>query len=295
MIGIDFVVTRGYIIFKQRIIYDFYACTKDNFFRRTASNRSGSFSRNPQHSVPPPPRGFGSKRVKRILLAVAISALAIAETQAQMPITLDGTNGMRAMTITFGGDGNYRPSGNFLFARGSSDVANSSHSSLGQIISPNTFLETRASSPFPYNATIEGSFSAGQYVPFNSSLPMSRIANGATNNFNVVGLRFFILNSIQYLDFVTDSASAPPAGGGQIYTYTANSERFFSLDATVGATFDQAFNPGTFRMGGDSDGIRLRIVPEPEEYALVVGLGLLAFAFVRKWRGRVAAKPANSG
>ena len=77
--------------------------------------------------------------------------------------------------------------------------------------------------------------------------------------------------------------------------YTANSERFFSLDATVGATFDQAFNPGTFRMGGDSDGIQLRIVPEPEEYALVVGLGLLAFAFVRKWRRRAIDEPAHSG
>lgn len=249
------------------------------------------FSRNPL----PPPRGFGFKRVKRLLLAAAILAL-VAETQAQMPITLDGTNGMRAMTITFGGDGNYQPSANFLFARGSSDVANSSHSSLGQIISPNTFVEGRSSSPFPYNAAIEGSFSLGQYVPFDSGLPMSRIANGATNSFNVVGLRFFILSGTHYLDFVTDSASAPPAGGSQIYTYTANSERSFSLDATVGAAFDQAFNPGTFRMGGDSDGIQLRIVPEPKEYALVVGLGLLAFAFVRKWRGRAAAaKPANSG
>ena len=123
---------------------------------------------------------------------------------------------------------------------------------------------------------------------------MSRIANGATNSFNIVGLRFFILNSIHYLDFVTDSASAPPAGGGQTYTYTANSERSFSLDATVGAAFDQAFNPGTYRMGGDNDGIRLRIVPEPKEYALVVGLGLLAFAFVRKWRRRAIDKSANS-
>ena len=244
---------------------------------------------------PPPPRSFDFKRVKRTLLAAAILALAMAETQAQIPITLDGTNGMRAMKITFGGDGNYRPSGNLLFARGSSDVANSSHSSLGQIISPNTFLETRASSPYPYNAAIEGSFSLGQYVPFDSAFPMSRIANGATNNFNVVGLRFFILNSIHYLDFVTDSASAPPAGSGQSYTYTANSERFFSLDATVGATFDQAFNPGTFRMGGDSDGIQLRIVPEPEKYVLVVGLGLLAFAFVRKWRRRAIDKPFHSG
>ncbi len=256
--------------------------------------QSARFSRNPQHCPPPPPL----RRLKRLFLAAAIfgAALAVAETQAQMPITLDGTNGMRAMKITFGGDGNYRPSGNFLFTRGSSDVANSSHSSLGQIISPNTFLETRSSSPFPYNAAIEGSFSLGQYVPFDSGLPMSRIANGATNSFNIVGLRFFILNSIHYLDFVTDSASAPPAGGGQIYTYTANSERSFSLDATVGATFDQAFNlrSGSFRMGGDSDGIQL-IVPEPEEYALVVGLALLAFAFVRKWSRRAAAKPADSG
>ena len=199
------------------------------------------------------------------------------------------------MKITFGGDGNYQPSGNFLFARGGSDVANSSHSSLGQIIQPNTFLEGRSSSPFPYNAAIEGSFSGGQYVPFNSAFPMSRIANGATNSFNVVGLRFFILNSIHYLDFVTDSPAAPPAGGGQIYTYTANSERSFSLDATVGATFDQAFNLGTFRMGSGNAGIQLSIVPEPEEYALVVGLGLLAFAFVRKWRRRAIDKPAHSG
>ena len=246
-----------------------------------------------RNTLPPPPLS----RLKRLFLAAAIfgAALAAAETQAQMPITLDGTNGMRAMTITFGGDGNYRPSANFLFARGSSDVANSSHSSLGQIIQPNTFLEARPNSPFPYKTAIEGSFSDGQYVPFDSDLPMSRIANGATNNFNVVGLRFFILNSVHYLDFVTDSPAAPPAGSGQIYTYTANSERSFSLDATVGATFDQAFNPGTFRLGGDSDGIQLSIVPEPEEYALVVGLGLLGFAFVRKWRRRAAAKPADSG
>ncbi len=173
-------------------------------------------------------------------------------------------------------------------------MANSSHSSLGSIAQLNTLLETRPYTPFPYNAAIEGSFSSGQYVPFDSGLPMSRIANGATNSFNVIGLRFLISGGLHYWDFVTDSASSLPAGTGQTYSYTANSERFFSLDATVGATFDQAFNPGTFRMGGDSDGIQLRIVPEPEEYALVVGLGLLAFAFVRKWRSRAAAKPSHS-
>ena len=208
-----------------------------------------------------------------------------------MPITLDGTNGMRAMKITFGGDGNYRPSSVSTFTRGDNNVANSSHSSLGSNTQLNGLLEARPSSPFPYKTAILGSFSIGQYVPFGSSLPMSRIANGVTNSFNVVGLRFLIAGGgVHYLDFVTDSASALPAGSGQSYTYTANSERFFSLDATVGATFDQAFNPGTFRMGGDNDGIQLRIVPEPEEYALVVGLGLLAFAFVWKWRRRAAAK-----
>ncbi len=211
-----------------------------------------------------------------------------------MPITLDGTNGMRAMKITFGGDGNYRPSRNASFTRGSSGVANSSDPSLGSSTQLNTLLEARPSSPFPYKTNIIGSFSTGQYVPFDSGLPMSRIANGATNSFNVIGLRFLISNDVHYWDFVTDSASALPAGTGQTYSYTANSERFFSLDATVGATFDQAFNPGTFRMGGDSDGIQLRIVPEPEEYALVVGLGLLAFAFFRRRRRRAAAKPADS-
>ena len=202
---------------------------------------------------------------------------------------------MRAMKITFGGDGNYRPSRNASFTRGSSGVANSSDPSLGSSTQLNTLLEARSFSPFPYKTNIIGSFSTGQYVPFDSGLPMSRIANGATNSFNIVGLRFLISGGVHYWDFVTDSASALPAGTGQTYSYTANSERFFSLDATVGATFDQAFNPGTFRMGGDSDGIQLGIVPEPEEYALVVGLGLLAFAFVRKWRRRMATKPANSG
>ena len=176
-------------------------------------------------------------------------------------------------------------------------MANSSHSSLGSIAQLNGLLETRPSSPFPYKTNIIGSFSVGQYVPFDSGLPMSRIANGATNSLNIVGLRFFIAgggNTTHYLDFVTDSPAVLLVGGGQTYSYTANSERSFSLDATVGATFDQAFNPGTFRMGGDSDGIQLRIVPEPEEYALVVGLGLLAFAFVRKWRRGAAAKPSHS-
>ena len=220
--------------------------------------------------------------------------LAVAETQAQMPITLTGTNGGRAMKITFGGDGNYRPSSVSTFTRGDNNVANSSHSSLGSIAQLNGLLETRPYTPFPYNAAIEGSFSSGQYVPFDSGLPMSRIANGATNSFNVIGLRFLISGGPHYLDFVTDSPAVLLVGGGQTYSYTANSERSFSLDATVGATFDQAFNPGTFRMGGDSDGIQLGIVPEPEEYALVVGLGLLAFAFVRKWRRRAAAKPSHS-
>ena len=202
---------------------------------------------------------------------------------------------MRAMKITFGGAGNYRPSSAFSFTRGTNNVANSSDPSLGSNTQLNSFLEPRIVSPLPYKTAIIGSFSGGQYVPFDSGLPMSRTANGATNNFNVVGLRFLILSGINYLSFVTDSTSALSAGSGQIYTYTANSERSFSLDATVGATFDQAFNPGTFRMGGDSDGLQLRIVPEPEECALVVGLGLLAFAFVRKWRRRAAAKPFHSG
>lgn len=143
-----------------------------------------------RNTLPHPP----FKSLKRLFLAAAIfgTAFLVAKTQAQMSITLNGTNGMRAMKITFGGDRNYTPYGNFLFTQGSSNIANSSDSSLGVIISLNTFGESKFGSPHPYKAAIEGGFSFGQYVPFDSGLPMSRIANGAPNRFNVSSLCFFI-------------------------------------------------------------------------------------------------------
>ena len=213
----------------------------------------------------------------------------------QLAITIDGTSGSRDATISFGGTGSWTTAENSssAFAFNNVNVANSGHSSLENdhrelIQDPNV---NNGPGTGLLNAAVDGAFPNGQYVPLTT--PIAMTANQGIANLNIVGLLLEGSGFFSEFGLVTSIADDEQWDNGTQFSYTINSSSTFSLDSGIGATFDQAFNDGTYNFDRGLEGsltiTTTAAVPEPGEYAMIAVGSLLGFAF---WRRNRAAQVA---
>ena len=206
--------------------------------------------------------------------------------KGQLAITIDGTSGSRDATITFGGTGSWTSSENSesAFAFNNVNVANSGDASLDN---DHRELLHDAGVNSLLNPAVSGAFPNGQYVPLQT--PIGITANQGIGSFNVIGLLLDNGGGIfDEFGLVTNVADDEQWDSGTQFSYTINSSSAFSLDSGVGATFDQAFNDGTYTIQRDLAGsltvTTTAAVPEPSDYAMIAAGSLLGFAFWRRNR-----------
>jgi len=206
-----------------------------------------------------------------------------AHANAALVITLIGTPGSRDMTVIFSGSGWTSASGSGVkFSHGIGSTANSSDASLSGS-TREQLVDFNVGDPF--QDAINGAFTSGQYVAFDT--PIAMTASASPNSFNVVGLHFDS-NTGPSDDFsiVTDNPTTTTWASGTTFGYTDGVSATFSLNATINANFDAAFNQGTYVLDEDSVG-SLVIVPEPSTYTALMAFFMTGLFFCRKFSHQV--------
>ena len=182
-------------------------------------------------------------------------------------ILLEGTDGSRNMTVTFNGTGSWTPSRSTVsaFSYGASKVANSSHSSL-RGSSREAFADGSIGDPF--KSAMSRGKKNGQYVPFAN--PIAFTANRGPASFSAIGLLFDDdTQGSDDIKLVTNRSSSKTWAAGTTVSYTVGSSTTFSLDAGVGADFDEAMNVGIYTLNKSLDGtLQIAVAPDaPDELA----------------------------
>ena len=170
-------------------------------------------------------------------------------------ILLEGTNTSRKMRITFNGSGSWVTAAETVaaFGIGDTEVANSSHGSLGNT-RKEIIRDALITGGNPMNAALNGSNDAypkGQYVALNPAIQMT--ADVCKTPFNVIGLLFDDdddegagKDDIVLVTDQPENTTTWPAGTK--ITYTVGATATFSLDSGIGANFGQAFNKGSYTL-----------------------------------------------
>ena len=195
-----------------------------------------------------------------VLLIVVVSKTLF----GAITITLSGSTGSLDGTISLSGSGAWTTSSGTTdaFTVNTFRVANSSDASLGGQ-SREGFLDQSVDGT-PMNAALTSGFNNGQYVPLDSAIGMT--ADAGEPSFAVIGLWLdFDSPSTHRFGLITDQPRGPNVwSAGTTLSYTLNSSSTFSLDSTIGATFDQAFNEGSYTLENNSLSGTLVIAPVPE-------------------------------
>ena len=197
------------------------------------------------------------------LLLVLITFLSSANRNrlvAQVDLILSGTEGSHDMIATFSGTGwTTGDNTKVSFIIGIANVINSNDPSLLGVSRRASFADS-AIQGNPYNASLSGLATEGQYVPFET--PISLTANVEPLSFKVIGIHFDddFDQSLDHDDIalITDQSSvtAWPAGT-QIGFANGSSSRLTlntPISGVVNATFDEGFNPGTYPLDVDFSG-----------------------------------------
>ena len=186
---------------------------------------------------------------------------------ADVTILLEGTDDSRDMTVTFNGSGSWTTSSGTVtaFSHGDSGVANSSHSSLSGS-SREAFADASIGNAFKAAISSSG-YSDGQYVPFAN--PIAFTTPAGSPDFNAIGLLFDDDGDLDEIKLVTNRSSSTNWSAVTTVSYTVGSSTTFSLDAGVGADFDEAMNVGIYTLNDALDGTsQIAVAPDaPAELA----------------------------
>jgi hypothetical protein len=163
-----------------------------------------------------------------------------------LTITLTGMPGSRDMDIAFTGGSFTSNSASSIFGTGAGTIANSNHVSLG-----GSFREQLLDTDFVQaymNPAINGGFGNGQYAPLDT--PVAVGADASPTSFNIVGLYLSAGGGVYRFGLVSNQPDTIEWAGGTTFTITNGANSTFSLDSGIGATFDQAFNTGSYTLDG---------------------------------------------
>ena len=170
-------------------------------------------------------------------------------------LLLEGTTGVSQMRVTFNGTGSWvmKSDSDTSFSFGSSQVANSSNASLGGS-SKEALQNVQISGGNPMNVALSGSFENGQYVALATPIAMTGDDGAGRFSFNVIGLLFDddSTDSTPNGDDIVLVTDQPDTSSWTSYFteifYTVGASTTFSLDSGIGATFDEAFNKGSYTL-----------------------------------------------
>ena len=175
--------------------------------------------------------------------------------QKHLVLLLEGTTGVSQMRVTFNGTGSWvmKSDSDTSFSFGSSQVANSSNASLGGS-SKEALQNVQISGGNPMNVALSGSFENGQYVGLATPIAMTGDDGAGRFSFNVIGLLFDddSTDSTPNGDDIVLVTDQPDTSSWTSYFteifYTVGASTTFSLDSGIGATFDEAFNKGSYTL-----------------------------------------------
>ena len=182
-------------------------------------------------------------------------------------ILLEGTSGSRDMKVTFNGTGWTTTGGSSdAFNFGNPLVANSSHDGVGGS-NREGFVDSGVQGD-PFKDAVSSGYQNGQYVPFDTPIPFSASNTDGPTSFNIIGLVFDDDAAVDDDDLrvATDQPGESTSwAGGTTFSYTGGSSSTFSLDSGVDATFDEAFNPGSYRIDSSTlkGTLTIRVLPDP--------------------------------
>ena len=173
---------------------------------------------------------------------------------ADVTIRLEGTDGSRDMTVTFNGSGSWTLTALSFstFNYGASNIANSSHSSLGGS-NKLGFIDNNVNDN-PFKSAISSGKQDGQYVPFDTPISFSASNTIGPLSFKVIGFLFDDdgTGAVDDIRLVTNESESPAFiwPGGTTISYTVGSSSAFSLNSGEDANFDEAMDVGSYTLNG---------------------------------------------
>ena len=188
-------------------------------------------------------------------------------TVNDLVILLEGTSGSRDMKVTFKGTGWTTTGDSFnAFNFENPLVANSSHDGVGGS-NREGFAEISVQGD-PLKDAVSSGYQNGQYVPFDTPIPFSASNTDGPTSFNIIGVLFDDDGAVDDDDFrvATDQPGESTTwASGTTFSYTGGSSSTFSLDPGVGATFDEAFNLGSYTIDSSTlkGTLTISVLPDP--------------------------------